>query len=152
MYFFISGSAQDCDASTADTLEIPDASTADTLEIPQSYAELLMLCLYIFFLYVNDCDGRTIHLMSKLLINSLVPGRCGSDFESVISEHMLCIKLRSTCALRWILQSTFNAKSALVQVMVWCLLATSHYLSQCWSRFLSPYGVTGPQWVNYRFL
>ena len=27
--------------------------------------------------------------------------------------------------------------------MAWC-----HYLSQCWPRSLSPYGVTSPQWVN----
>ena len=39
-------------------------------------------------------------------------------------------------------------KSALVQVMAWCHQATSHYLSQCWPRFLLPYGVTRPRWVN----
>ena len=36
----------------------------------------------------------------------------------------------------------------LVQVMAWCRQATSHYLSQCWPRSLSPYGVTRPQWLN----
>ena len=41
-------------------------------------------------------------------------------------------------------------KSTLVQVMVWCRQATNHYLSQCWPRFMSPYGVTRPQWVNGR--
>ena len=41
-----------------------------------------------------------------------------------------------------------NDKSTLVQVMAWCRQATSHYLSQCWPRFMSPYGVTRPQWVN----
>ena len=39
-------------------------------------------------------------------------------------------------------------KSTLVQVMAWCRQATSHYLSQCWPRSLSPYDVTRPQWVN----
>ena len=39
-------------------------------------------------------------------------------------------------------------KSALVQVMAWCRQATSHYLSQCWPRSLSPYDVIRPQWVN----
>ena len=39
-------------------------------------------------------------------------------------------------------------KSTLVQVMAWCRQATNHYLSQCWPRSLSPYGVTRPQWVN----
>ena len=39
-------------------------------------------------------------------------------------------------------------QSTLVQVMAWCRQATSHYLSQCWPRSQSPYGVTRPQWVN----
>ena len=39
-------------------------------------------------------------------------------------------------------------KSTLVQVMAWCHQATSHYLSQCWPKFMLPYGVTRPQWVN----
>ena len=39
-------------------------------------------------------------------------------------------------------------KSTLVQVMDWCRQATSHYLSQCWPRSMSPYGVTRPQWVK----
>ena len=39
-------------------------------------------------------------------------------------------------------------KSPLVQVMAWFRQATSHFLGQCWRRFMSPYGVTGPQWVN----
>ena len=41
-------------------------------------------------------------------------------------------------------------KSTLVQVlvMVWCRQATSHYLSQCWPRSMSPNGVTRPQGVN----
>ena len=32
--------------------------------------------------------------------------------------------------------------------MAWCHQATSHYLSQCWPRSLSPYDVTRPQWIN----
>ena len=32
--------------------------------------------------------------------------------------------------------------------MAWCRQATSHYLSQCWPRYMSPNGVTRPQWVN----
>ena len=40
-------------------------------------------------------------------------------------------------------------KSTLVQVMAWCRQAASHYLSQCWHRSLSPYGVTRRQWVNF---
>ena len=32
--------------------------------------------------------------------------------------------------------------------MAWCCQATSHYLSQCWHSYLSPYCFTRPQWVN----
>ena len=32
--------------------------------------------------------------------------------------------------------------------MAWYRQAASHYLSQCWPRSLSPYGVTRPQWVK----
>ena len=39
-------------------------------------------------------------------------------------------------------------KSTLVQVMAWCRQVTSHYLSQCSPRSLSPNGVTRPQWVK----
>ena len=37
-----------------------------------------------------------------------------------------------------------NDKSTLVQVRTWCRQAASHYLSQCWPRSMSPYGVTSP--------
>ena len=40
-------------------------------------------------------------------------------------------------------------KSTLVQVMAWCRQATSHYLSQCWPRSVSPNGVTRPQSQRY---
>ena len=39
-------------------------------------------------------------------------------------------------------------KSTLVQVMAWWRQAASHYLIQCWPRFMLPYGVTRPQWVK----
>ena len=40
-----------------------------------------------------------------------------------------------------------DGNSTLVQVIAWSHLATSHYLSQCWARFMLPYGVNWPQWV-----
>ena len=51
-------------------------------------------------------------------------------------------------ALRWMPLDLTDEKSTLVQVMAWCHQATSHYLSQCWPRSMSPYGVTRPQWVE----
>ena len=43
-------------------------------------------------------------------------------------------------------------KSTLLQVMTWCRQATSHYLNQCWRRYLTPYDVTRPWWVNVNLL
>ena len=54
-------------------------------------------------------------------------------------------------ALRWMPLDLTDDKSTLVQVMAWCRQATSHYLSQCWPRSLSPYGATRPQWVMWYF-
>ena len=51
-------------------------------------------------------------------------------------------------ALRWMSLDLFDGKSTLVQTMAWCHQATSHYLSQCWPRALSLYGITRPQEVN----
>ena len=50
--------------------------------------------------------------------------------------------------LRWMPQDLNDDKSTLVQVMAWCLQATSHNLNQCWLRSPTPYGVTRPQWVK----
>ena len=44
-----------------------------------------------------------------------------------------------------------NDKSTLIQILAWCRQATSHYLSQCWSNYLSPFGVTRAQWANSYF-
>ena len=51
-------------------------------------------------------------------------------------------------ALRWMALDLTDNKSTLVQVMAWYRQATSHYLSQCWPRSMSPNGVTRPQWVK----
>ena len=52
-------------------------------------------------------------------------------------------------ALRWMSLDLTNDKSILVKVMAWCRQATSHYLSQCWSRSLSPYGITRPHSIKH---
>ena len=36
----------------------------------------------------------------------------------------------------------------LVLVVAGCFQATSHYLSQCWPRSMSPYNDPGPEWVQ----
>ena len=44
-----------------------------------------------------------------------------------------------------------DEESTLLQVMVWCHQATSHYLGQCWPR-MTQYGVTRPLWIKVHFL
>ena len=63
---------------------------------------------------------------------------------SVIDGWVISCEL----AFRWMSLDLTDDKSTLDQVMAWCRQATSHYLSQCWPRSLSPYGVTRPQWFN----
>ena len=85
------------------------------------------------------------------LINLLALRKCSSNLKSRIFKLIIQnSSLGSHCeiALRWMPQNLPNEKSALVQVMAWCHQAASHYLSQCWLRSISPYGVTKPQWVN----
>ena len=85
-------------------------------------------------------------------INSLAPGRSECDSKNVIFNLVLVTRIfRSSHdnALRWMPQGLTDDKSTLVQVMAWCRQATSHYLSQCWPRFMSPYGVTRPQLTQW---
>ena len=51
--------------------------------------------------------------------------------------------------LTWMsLDLTHIVVSPLVQGMVWCRQATSHYLNQCGPTPVLPYGVIMPQWVK----
>ena len=84
-------------------------------------------------------------------INSLAPEKFEWNFRYVIFKWILVIDgwgISCEIALIWMSLDFTDDQSTLVQVMARCRQATSHYLSQCWPRFLSPYGVTRPQWVN----
>ena len=86
-----------------------------------------------------------------LMINSLAPGGFENIFQNVFFKLISWIDtLSNSCetVLRRMPQNPSDDKSTLVQVMAWCRQATSHYLSQCCPRSLSPYGVTRPQWVK----
>ena len=50
--------------------------------------------------------------------------------------------------LWWMLQDHINDETTFMQAMVWHHQATSHNLSQCWSRSVSIYSVIRPHWVN----
>ena len=88
-----------------------------------------------------------------ILVNSLVPGRFGCDLKNSIFNFVLfkligILRALYDNALRWMTRNITDDQSTLVQVMAWCRQATSHYLGQCWSRSMSPYGVIMPKWVN----
>ena len=85
------------------------------------------------------------------MMNSLVLVRWGGNFKRVIFKLITqnsSLGTWSEIVLRQMPQNLTNEKSALVQVMAWCRQATSHYLTQYWSRFMSKYGITRPQRVN----
>ena len=93
----------------------------------------------VFLVKLNQCQPRSVSpygFTRPQLVNWLVSGRCGRNLNSVTSQHMLWNKSMGTCeiALRWMPENTFHDKSSLVQIMVWCHQATSHYLSHCWPR------------------
>ena len=104
--------------------------------------------------YLSQCWPRSMSpngVARPQWVSSLASGICGSNFNSVISMHMLQINFMSVpyeTAHRWMPQDTFDDKSSLVQVMAWCHQASRHYVSQCWLRFMLPYGIIRPQWVN----
>ena len=85
-------------------------------------------------------------------VDSLAPGKFERKFRHVISKQILVIDGWGICceiALIWMSLDFTYYQSTLVQAMAWCRQATSHYLSQCWPRSLSPSGiVTRPQWVK----
>ena len=64
----------------------------------------------------------------------------------MVYSQALFVKLFNV--VKWMSRNTFDVNSTLVQVMCWCHQATSHYLCQCWSRTMTPIGVTRPQGMN----
>ena len=87
-----------------------------------------------------------------LNLNSLWPGKFNWNFRWVLFKPITMIDGWDTSceiALRRISLDLTDDKSTLGQVMAWCHQATSHYLSQCWPRSLSPYAITRPQRINW---
>ena len=102
---------------------------------------------------IPSCALGIINILAKreVWVNSLAPGRFEQKLRKVISRLISMTNgwgISCKITLRWIPLDLTDDKSTLVQVMAWCRQASSHYLSQCWPRFMSPYGVTRPQWVN----
>ena len=98
--------------------------------------------------YSNRCDN-SFHALNS--VNSLAPGKFSWNFIYVIFKQILLIDgwgISCEIGLIWMSLDFTDDQSTLVQVMAWCCQASSHYLSQCWPRSLSPYGVTRPERVN----
>ena len=84
--------------------------------------------------------------------NSLAPGKFEWNLRHVIFKQILVIDgwgISCEFALIWMSLDFIDDQSTLIQVMAWCRQATSHYMSQCWPRSLSPSGIMRPQWVKY---
>ena len=109
-------------------------------------------CCVLILEAFTDVGGWVCMHLRRFLLNSLAPGRSECDPKNVIFNRVLLIGIFRPVhdnALRWMPQELTDDKSTLVQVMAWCHQATSHYLSQCWPRSMSPNGVTRPQWVKF---
>ena len=77
----------------------------------------------------------------------MVPGRCGCNVKLVIFKlipRIDALSISCEIALMWMPQDLTDDLSILVQVMAWCRQATSHYLSQCQPKSISPYYITRP--------
>ena len=71
----------------------------------------------------------------------------------VIFKYISVINVSSIfceIAFMWMPLNLIKRKSTYVKIMTVFRQATSHYLSQCWPKSMSPYGITRPQWVNER--
>ena len=101
---------------------------------------------------IKKVDNLSTYVYRAWNQNSLAPGKFEWNFKYVIFKQILgidCWSLYCEIALIWMSLDCTGDESTLVHVMVWCHQATSHYVSQCWPRSLSSYGVTRPQRVEH---
>ena len=80
-----------------------------------------------------------------MTLNSLTPGSCGCNFESVLSKQFTSTSYET--AVRWMSQKTFNDKSALVQVMAWCRQA-ANVDPDLWHHMVSLGTLPGTHFTN----
>ena len=78
--------------------------------------------------------------MSHACVNSCPPGQNGRHFADDISKcifmnEKFCILIR--ISQKFVPKSPIDYIPALVQIMAWRRLATSHYLIQCWIWLLT---------------
>ena len=87
------------------------------------------------------------------IFDSLAPARCGSNFEKCnvltyvthqIHEHLLWNCSYVTTKEQPLMEVNTGSGNGL------CCQATSHYLNQCWSRSMVPYGATRPHHNEFK--
>ena len=99
--------------------------------------------------YLSQCwpiSMSTHDVIKGQWVNSLAPGKFKRNFRHVIFKQILVTDgwgITCETALMWMSLDFTDDQSTLVQVMAWCRQATSHYLSQCWPRSLSPMASLG---------
>ena len=87
----------------------------------------------------KSCDNRTSmdQITTKRIFHrALTPFTC-VNFKHKFDTSILSIQVHIT--LDSTLEDLADGKPALVEVMVWCRQAASHYLDQCYPRSAMPY-------------
>ena len=101
---------------------------------------------------VEDTERTQFGLQTEGLMYWQMDGQTDGQSETSIHPSTLLAAGTIVCKLSPQVKnhktSVTDYKSTLVQVIAQCRQATSHNLSQCWPRSMSPYGITTPQWVN----
>ena len=89
-------------------------------------------------------------LMDKSFLTHWPLGNLNEILDVIFKQILVIDGWGISCEIDiiWMSLDFTDDQSTLVQVMAWCRQATSHYLSQCWPRSPSLYGITKPQWVK----
>ena len=106
--------------------------------------------IWLFFLIIFPFQDWFVILFAKLCLNSYgtrVNQYCESNVTRGQGKQKMVREksgnfMRGNCWTPWV--NIGSGKGLLPSE------ATSHYLSQCWPRSMSPYGLTRPPWVNTR--
>ena len=102
------------------------------------YPQCLLNVLIPFHTEISQYWGRISKNRITFLKKNIQLFNSKCNFQSCfISSNLLMIMSSRECHV-------VDDKSTSAQVMACCLAAPSHYLSQCWPRSLSPYGITRP--------
>ena len=91
-------------------------------------------------------------LLWGMYLNSLAPVQCGSNFRSVLSEHMLWIKFMSASheiTLRLCLRIPFMMRPHCFRQWPGDIRQQTIIWVNFWTRYIVLFCVTRPQWVNH---